>query len=60
MAARAGVVKNRNLFWRTIFELGQVRKLRRGSHTLIEIPSVSDLCLFEVSDIQRGAQNVKV
>jgi hypothetical protein len=31
-----------------------------GSHTSNAIPSVSDLRLFEFSDIQRDAQNVKV
>jgi hypothetical protein len=40
--------------------LGKSGNYVGGSHTLFAIPSVSDLCLFEFSDIQRGAQNVKV
>jgi hypothetical protein len=40
--------------------LGKLGNYVGGSHTLFAIPSVSDLRLFEFSDIQCGAQNVKV
>jgi hypothetical protein len=40
--------------------LGMLGNYVGGRHTLIAIPSVSDLRLFEFSDIQRGAQNLRV
>jgi hypothetical protein len=40
--------------------LGKLGNNVGSSHTLFAIPSVSHLRLIEFSDIQRGAQNVKV